>query len=415
MPQKRKKTSLTTKSNKRQKRISDAELFNKDDDEVYDALAILDENKKQYLVDWAPDRKTGAIYEPEWTDKELVSPDLRADWELEKRAKGIPGPAKRFKGKPKKLSATVSKPASTGTRGESNDSLPEEHSPRLAAQVAADPESVVEEETGAEGQEESPHLVHQRRTLVRGRRRVDSSPDPAEEDYIEPPAAQSPTPPSQIEQQAIPHSAQLHEGTSHAISRRVEVQIPPLRETQKEQYHHIETLPGSPFHSSQIISGTAPQRVDDSTPQSSSQPVLVDAAAAFGLTQQHSQYQDQDTAKETNDTTGSAVASSPSSVQASAGALDTARGAIVPDSQSFEESASFRLSTQNLSTSDSSKGTTSQEAQGSEESLGPTVQNEVASQPVPESSVLRVSHLPMNLSHIPRLTADLVAAFTPSG
>lgn len=147
----------------------------------------------------------------------------------------------------------------------------------------------------------------------------------AYEDYVEPASEQDLVSERFLEEvngTTTPLSPTVH-------SSGVEVRISPLRE--RDEYEELD--------SPQLITGTQPQQ-NSSQDSPQSQP-LVDAAAAPNLTQKHSQYDPEDTSKSTEDTTGSAVATSSLSEDINTATQQFASSAIIPDSQSLLDSTSY--------------------------------------------------------------------------
>ena len=112
MPPKRKRSSISANPpNKAQKRASkkhDEDFWDLEDDEVFQVIAILDENDHSYLIHWAPDKRTGKIYPHEWTAKNLVTPACIKEWELKKKKEGIVVPSsKRGRARPRKSGESI--------------------------------------------------------------------------------------------------------------------------------------------------------------------------------------------------------------------------------------------------------------------------------------------------------------------
>lgn len=58
-----------------------------DDEDVYDAIAILKETKTKYLIKWAgTDPKTGRDWEPSWEVKKNATKALQDAWAAKKKS-----------------------------------------------------------------------------------------------------------------------------------------------------------------------------------------------------------------------------------------------------------------------------------------------------------------------------------------
>lgn len=86
-----------------------------DDEELWEAKAILKERVHEYLIDWEGNDNDGKPWEPSWVHKREVTEPLRKAWEAEKRkAKAEVARRKRERSK-SKSKGTRSKSATTGT------------------------------------------------------------------------------------------------------------------------------------------------------------------------------------------------------------------------------------------------------------------------------------------------------------
>lgn len=247
-------------------------------DGVYWAVRriLAEDSRKGYYIDWE-DGPNGKKHNPSWEPKEYANDAAVQDWE---------------------------------------DSLAEK---ARAKQAVASPGS--------------PLLSSEPPRRRRGRPRKNTVPESprAEEllDEIQDSARDSDqrlnqAPDLVVEQQAQAFQGDFESETRLAVS--PEVRITPRRETEDEA-DDIE------FTSSQVISGTQPQR--DTTPEPSP---VVDAAAAPNLTQKHSQYEPGDTSRSEEISTG-ALANSSSSIHTFPAPSQFPAGAVIPDSQSLNSSS----------------------------------------------------------------------------
>lgn len=369
MAPKRKRTSLQTSPRKKTNRsgrprkseVNYNEPSSEDLGPFYRVRNILDENAKQYKVDWE-DGPHGEQYPPTWEPKDFVNEVAIEDWENIKKKRGksgkervqsttpqsSPQPKKRGRGRPRKN--TVPAPDS----GDVARSLVTSPSPADQESEAAGPPPVstprpapcssdrlleIPDSHPGNRQQNSPSLDH-----------VASSPE-----------------------RVTPKANRLQSKSRSATS--IEVHISPRKRTEGEDYLD--------FTSSQVISGTQPQPEDSAPDSSRSYP--VDAAAAPNLTQKHSQYEPEDTSR--SEYTGpSAPITSSSGVHTFSNYHQYPSGTVIPDSQSLNDSLSY-VPSQN-------KSRESDQTNGSEVLPLPATKTQDLhtpySQTVPESSILQV-------------------------
>ena len=345
-------------------------------DDEYLVKEIIDERKRngkvEYLIDWEIDYRKdpkGKVYDPDWTTKDLVHIIPRRAWRAKLRAAGgykawvrqqsevKKQESKKGRGRPKKNEAPIATPAPILTattpeqiapkraqgRPRKSTALPQNLAPTSKASTL-EPEITAEPGSDHDEDEESIPAVQdqrrKRRPLVE-----DSSPDPEEGQSAPiqtiPETADSP---SEILQADL--AAAASSGASN-----IRVNIPQASKSSKAEFAGFSS---SPFKASEVISGTAPQATDESA-TAPSQPDLIDAGAALDLTQQHSEYEG-DTSKSTNDTTGSGAITGSSTTHLASDQVTTQKGAVIPDSQSQLDSASFVPSTQEASGSKTTSG-----------------------------------------------------------
>lgn len=357
-PPRKKSTTSKSKSKSKQKPIYVGE------EDVYEVKEILESDGENYKVDWEPNAVTGEVYDPEWIPKGNVTEDLREAWEAINGA-GSPVVKASKRGRPT---------GSKKWKGKQSQSV-------IPAAIEGGIESSEEDNTDL--------VQKKRRRLSTQKRIIESSPAPSEENA----QARAKTSNSEEGSPLITRSGSLSHtlpinSTEGAASRpavpsprslkRKVVIIPTALSPEAKATYLPESSP--PFSSSQVISGTAPQLEGGSQPQ----PHFVDAAAATNLTQAHSQYQQVDTSKSTNDTTGSLVATTSSSNNPDS-APENLQGPIVPDSQSLGDSLSYVPTTQEASGATSGENASEDQISHTGSSQTSEVQN------VPESSIVQAT------------------------
>ncbi|GAM83977.1 hypothetical protein ANO11243_019670 [Dothideomycetidae sp. 11243] len=300
MPAKRKRPDAVTPSTKR---IKSGDHWDLDDPEVYEVEAILDENKTQYLISWAPNIVTGEEYSPGWYPKSFVNRPAVQDWERKKKLKRVASLSpihKRRRGRPKK---------DHGSRS----GLPTSQRKSLAHQS------------------NSPSVSKPTRPAAR--RIIDSSPLPESHDQT---TFKEHSSPSISEQASLPPQSQHTVHYLEPIDHQVRIEISPLRSSQRAQYASGSYLD---FRTSQLLTGSAPEQRSglELSHSPSTQSRYIDAAAAPDLSQRHSQYQEDYVSSSPSglntDATTSVPQSGPSVVFAGRD-----RSLVVPDSQSGNSS-----------------------------------------------------------------------------
>lgn len=96
------------------------------DDNVYSVRAIIGERKRQYLVAWEDDPRTGEKFEDTWEPKGNVAKDLVAEWRQQKDTKRPKEASKQPKEASKQPEETPNQPEETLKRPEETLKQPEE-------------------------------------------------------------------------------------------------------------------------------------------------------------------------------------------------------------------------------------------------------------------------------------------------
>ena len=304
----------------------------------YVVRAILDETAKQYKIDWE-DGSDGEEYVPTWEPKSHVNDLAVASWEeikaqrrseidqdvsvadtsIDKSLAPTSETVKRSRGRPRKH--TIVQPGPKRPRGRPRKHHPPLH--RSSQQPGID--ATLRDDT-----------IRARDQSSRGRSetRVQeeaSTPQPTPESLLEIQDSYSEPRQQRRHPVAVQQSEHNHlDETERLFLSRRRTRSPEVRNTPLLQQVQQE-IDVSDFTSSQVISGTQPI------------PSQPDAAAAKNLTQKHSQYEPERSSSPEEDT-GSAIATSSPSVHTYATCQQLPSSAVIPDSQSFNDSLSYAAS-----------------------------------------------------------------------
>lgn len=373
----------------------------------YKVRNILEESATRYRIDWE-DGPNGEKYDPTWEPKEYANEAAILDWEEQKRREALlkgsdseesvlaKAPITSRSSVTKKAAAT--KPSSTAGIHRSEPPKKKRGLHRKKPAVASpEPEEVADEEKHAESRTRQDQEDDS----------VSTPPTQRPERPRKRPVVQNSPPPSPVKQRKIgkldheQEQTQAQNTVEEAIAgtEASTEELPETIDTTQEDVYRLQNksrlevpagldqedeIEDSSFPSSQVIAGTQPQHAEPP-----SQLQSVDAAAAFNLTQKHSQYQPEDTSR-SEDTTGSALVTSSSSIHTFATPRQFPSSAVIPDSQSLNYSTSY-VPSQNKS-GDSSKQS---DLTGSQLEVATVSQPQpVETHAVPESSIAQVSSYP---------------------
>lgn len=281
---------------------------------------IVRERNGKYLFDWK-DGPNGERYSNSWEPKRNATEAAVTEFKARQAARRCKGKGKKSVtgGRKSSVAKSVAKSIAKPEKGFRPRKAEKYRKPRVVV-TSSVPEEEEDEEDEVEEDQEGLGLDQE----IYGANDKQEGKE-AYEDYVEPASEQDLVSERFLEEvngTTAPLSPTVH-------SSGVEVRISPLRE--RDEYEELD--------SPQLITGTQPQQ-NSSQDSPQSQP-LVDAAAAPNLTQKHSQYDPEDTSKSTEDTTGSAVATSSLSEDINTATQQFASSAIIPDSQSLLDSTSY--------------------------------------------------------------------------